>query len=222
LKPTLEIACFNFESAIIAERGGADRIELCEDFFNGGISPPPELYIKVKKNLKIPVFVMIRPRSGNFVYSDVEFMKMKKEIISFKELGAEGFVFGILKENGEIDINRNTELVRLASPLSCTFHRAFDCAPDPLKSMEDIITCGFSRILTSGSQKTALNGISILSELIKNSHARIIIMPGGGIRSQNIIQIRETTGAFELHSSGIIEGEVADLNEIRSLNQKIK
>lgn len=221
LKPILEIACFNFESTVIAEQGGADRIELCEDFSGGGVTPNHELFIKVKKELSIPVFVMIRPRPGNFVYTDEEFEQMKKDIRFFKEHGVNGIVFGILKEDQEIDVEKNADLVKLASPLSCTFHRAFDDVPDIGKSLEMIIKCGFLRILTSGGKSSALAGSDDISKLVEQANKRIIIIPGGGVRSKNIFEIKSKTLANEFHSSAIIKEDIADLLEVKLLNHTL-
>jgi copper homeostasis protein len=222
MKPILEIACFNYESALIAQKGGADRIELCEDFLSGGITPNIDLVKKLKMELSIPIFAMIRPRAGNFLYSEEEFQVMKRDILFFKNCGIDGFVFGILNDNNEIDKQRNKELVLIASPLPCTFHRAFDKVADAVKSLEILIDCGFSRVLTSGLQNSAMDGKVLLSELIELSGDRIIIIPGGGIRSDNLSIIKNTTHAKEFHSSAIIKDNIADLAEIKLLKEIIE
>jgi copper homeostasis protein len=222
MKSVLEIACFNLESALIAEEAGADRIELCEDFLAGGITPSPILLKNVMNRISLPVFVMIRPRSGNFVYSENEFQNMKDDILSFKKSGVHGFVFGIINDDNEIDKERNELLVNMASPLPCTFHRAFDMVADSFESIDILISCGFKRILTSGLKKNALEGMNNLKEMVKYSKGKIIILPGGSVRSQNIALLKERTLASEFHSSGIVKNDIADLNEIRSMNAIIK
>ncbi len=219
----LEICCYNLESAINAQNGGADRIELCEDPIVGGITPSIELFKEVKKNISIPVFVMIRPKGGNFIYSENEFLQIKNKIIQFKNLEANGFVFGILNKNNEVDIKRNSELVKLASPIPCTFHKAFDETKNPFIALENIIFCGFSRILTSGQKAKTIEGVSLISELISKAENKICIMPGGGIRSSNITKIRNKTNSKELHSSGIIDNSrTSDLEEIKFMKRNIQ
>ena len=162
--PKLEIACFDIISTLTAEKGGADRVELCRGFDEGGISPHIEDVLLARDSLSIPFYVMIRPRAGDFIYYDEEFEKMQSEISDFKKAGAKGFVFGILKRTAnpvipreqEVDVKRCKALVRLASPLPCTFHRAFDKIANTEQGLEDIIQCGFKAILTSGKAETAL------------------------------------------------------------------
>lgn len=215
----LEIACFNFESALIAEQSGADRIELCENYSAGGITPGIELIEKVKSQIRIPVHVMIRPRGGNFIYSNSEFDEMKKSIEQCKSFGMAGVVFGILDEKNLVNKNRCSELIALAKPMSATFHRAFDELKNSFTALEEIIECGFERILTSGQKKSAMEGAELISELIVKTKNRISIMPGGGVRSENILELKEKTNAKEFHSSAINSGNLlADKNEI----QKIK
>lgn len=217
----LEIACFNLQSAIVAQQGGADRIELCDDFSAGGITPNYGTFETARKLITIPLFVMIRPRSGNFIYSDAEFEQMKKDIIHFKKMNADGFVFGILNEDLSINKNQNQQLLELAKPLPCTFHRAFDDSSDLKNSLEDVIDCGFKTILTSGKKKSALEGLEHLSRLIEYAKERIMIMPGGGVRSSNIDFIKKKLQTSYFHSSAIIENDQADINEVKSLKEKI-
>lgn len=218
----LEIACFNLESALIAAKAGADRIELCTNLKEGGTTPDLEMVKMARQNISIPIYIMIRPRGGNFVYTNEEFEQMKTEISVFKSLNVDGFVFGILDENNEVDINRNTELVTLASPLPCTFHRALDITPDYKKSLETIINCSFKTILTSGQSSDALSGLHILSDLLKLANNRITIMPGGGIRSGNILKIIEKTNVMFYHSSAIINQEnVTNGKEIKLIKKEM-
>lgn len=216
----LEIACFNLESALIAQEAGADRVELCSDIQLGGISPEINMLKKTRMELSIPVFVMIRPRGGDFVYTAPEFESMKNSIGGFKKMDVNGFVFGILDAFGNVDKERNMELIRLAHPFPCTFHRAFDTIEDSFKALDEIIECGFKTLLTSGGTDTAINGIDKLSALITYAGERIIIMPGGGIRSSNIRKIMEGTNACFFHSAAITDNsEIADTKEIRSIKK---
>lgn len=219
----LEIACFNVESAKIAHKNGADRIELCDGFEVGGTTPNPMNVINTRKFLSSDLFVMIRPRGGDFVYSDTEFEQMKLEISEFKKLNINGFVFGILDENNYIDVKRNTELVNLAKSFPCTFHRAFDEVEDYEQALEDVISCGFSTILTSGTHSNVMDGIDVLKKLVRQAQNRITIMPGGGLRSTNINHIQEVTKATFYHSSAIINGsQIANPEEIFNLKSNLK
>ena len=218
----LEICCYNFQSALNAFHANADRIELCSDAAEGGVTPSVELLQEVKKNISIPVFVMIRPRGGNFYYDEKEFSQMKKSIEELKVAGADGLVFGILDAGNAVDVDRNSELVKLASPFPCTFHKAFDETADAMDALEKIIYCGFKRILTSGQKPTAMEGAELISKLIKKAENKIVIVPGGGIRSSNISELKKKTAASEFHSSGIIdEVEVSNKVEIKRMKQLI-
>lgn len=217
-KNQLEIACFNYESAIIAQENGADRIELCENMKLGGTTPNSILVVKVRESLNIKMHVIVRPRGGNFVYSDEELTEMKQDIKQFKKLGVDGFVFGILKENGKVNKKQNRELVHLAHPLSCTFHRAFDVVKDVENSLEDVIECGFKTILTSGQGINVTEGIWTLEKLQKLAAERIEIMPGGGLRSSNIKLLQEKLDLTFYHSSAITnDSEIANPEEIKEL-----
>ena len=160
----LEIACFNLQSAVIAQENGADRVELCAGIEFGGTTPDFEITKKARELINIDLNVMIRPRGGNFVYSDAEFNQMKLEIIEFKKLNVNGFVFGVLNEDNSINTIQNTELVNMAKPFPCTFHRAFDEVSDVFQSLEEIIECGFQTILTSGQMPNVVEGVNRLAE----------------------------------------------------------
>ncbi|BFM42222.1 copper homeostasis protein CutC [Flavobacterium sp. CFS9] len=215
----LEIACFNYESAIIAQESGADRIELCDNMLLGGTTPNLETAKRVREKLTIKMHVIIRPRGGDFVYTGEEFTEMKQDIKQLKELGVDGFVFGILNQDGSVNKEQNLELVKLASPLSCTFHRAFDVVDSIEKGLEEVIECGFQTILTSGRGKNVEEGILDLELIQKLAGDRIVIMPGGGLRSSNIKLLQEKLQPTFYHSSAITGGiEIADADEI----QKIK
>ncbi len=197
----LEIAVFNITSAIIAANAGADRLEICENYANGGTTPSFGTLKTIKEKINIPAFVMICPRAGDFLYSNEEFEIIKKDITLCKELGFDGIVCGILLKDGSIDMNRTSKLVELSYPLPFTFHRAFDRCKDPLQAVENIIECGCRRILTSGQEPTAIHGKNLIKQLIEQANNRIIILPGGGLRSNNIATIQSFTGATEFHSS---------------------
>lgn len=214
----LEVACFNLESCLIAQNAGAKRIELCENYSAGGLTPNQDLIAEARSNLKIDLFVMIRPRDGDFIYSDIELEEMRSQIEYCKELNCNGVVFGILTDDKKVDTEKCKELVDLAKPLSCTFHRAFDETTNISEALEDVIKCGFSRILTAGQHRTANEGISNLKQLIEKANHRIKIMPGGGIRSSNISELMSRTKATEFHSAAITgKNEIADETEIKKI-----
>ncbi len=219
----LEIACFNLDSALIAQENDVDRIELCDGFEVGGITPNIETTSIARAALKIDLIVMIRPRGGNFVYSDEEFTEMKATIQEYKKLNVDGFVFGILNENATINSLQNSELVKLAAPFPCTFHRAFDEVIDAFQALESVIECGFQTILTSGQSPNVMDGSYRLAELVSKAYNRIAIMPGGGLRSFNIEVIQQKTKANWFHSSAITEGnQTANANEIKALKSNLK
>ncbi len=223
MRAQLEIACFNLQSAIIAQESGADRVELCDGITLGGITPNSEMVAKARQGLTIDLNVMIRPRGGNFVYSDAEFEQMKSEIVAFKKYNVNGFVFGILNENNTINIEQNTELVQLTHPFPCTFHRAFDEVLDAFKALEDCIDCGFKTILTSGQAPNVMEGSLQLAELVSKANNRITIMPGGGLRSSNITIVQQQTKANFYHSSAITDGgETANAVEVERLLYHLK
>lgn len=221
-KSQLEIACFNKRSALIAQENNADRVELCDGFEVGGTTPDFQTAKEVRDHLSIDLYVMIRPRGGNFVYTEDEFLQMKASISAMKQLNVNGFVFGILNENDQVNVVQNSELVRLAQPFPCTFHRAFDEVSDVFQSLEDVIQCGFQTILTSGQKSNVVDGVSCLSELVQKAENRITIMPGGGLRSSNIEFIQQKTQAVFFHSSAITDGGmIPNPTEIQALLSKI-
>jgi copper homeostasis protein len=221
MRAKLEIACFNAESAIIAEQGGADRIEFCANMQVGGTTPSINDFIELKSKITIPIFVMIRPRGGDFVYTDSEFDEVKKSLVHFKEAGADGFVFGILKSNQELDVMRNKQLIDLVNALPCTFHKAFDELVEPFIALQQLIELGFENILTSGQKSTALLGIPVLKDLVTQSQNTINIMVGGSVRSNNILELLNEVNASWYHSSAIIHGDTASLDEVRNLKSKL-
>ncbi len=218
----LEIACFNYESALIAQQGGANRVELCASYQDGGLTPGFETVNQTLSNLHIEVYVMIRPRAGNFVYSPAEIEAMKTSIIQLKAIGVHGFVFGILDPDAEVNLLKNSELVQLANPLPCTFHRAFDRTTDPQKTLEQIIHCGFKTILTSGAKPNAMDGILTLNTLLEMAQNRITLMPGGGVRSSNINSLCSQVNTTWYHSSAITDNsDMANLQEVKALKAEL-
>jgi copper homeostasis protein len=196
----LEIAVDTVEAAVVAERGGADRVELCGDLSVGGVTPDAAALRAVRERIQIPVFVMIRPRAGNFVYSAAEFEEMKASIVTAKDLGADGLVLGILKADNSVDIRRTGELVSLAKPLPVTFHRAFDDCADLMRALVDVVQTGASAILTSGGAASALEGAENIASLIDAAAERITIIPGAGVNAENVLQVATRTRAWEFHS----------------------
>ncbi|XP_065071698.1 copper homeostasis protein cutC homolog [Rhopilema esculentum] len=197
----MEVCIDSVISAVEAELGGAARVELCSNLAEGGTTPSLGLFIKIKELVKIPVFVMIRPRGGDFLYSGLDFDVMKKEITIFKSHGADGFVFGILTRDGSIDVTRCQLLKDLCSPSPVTFHRAFDMVTDYKTALEEVISIGCERLLTSGLEPTALEGLDTLKSLIEQANGRIQVMPGGGINKRNLERILKGCGAQEFHCS---------------------
>jgi copper homeostasis protein len=219
----LEIACFNIASAVIAQNAGADRVELCADSALGGITPSLETVQEAREKLSIDLYVMIRPRGGDFVYSEDEFHEMKRTISTFKNLGVHGFVFGILHENRLIHVQNNKALVDLAKPLPCTFHRAFDEVLEVVQALEDIIACGFSTVLTSGTFPNVMAGKEVLKKLVLQAQNRIEIMPGGGLRSNNVAALDAVVCANWYHSSAIVDSsETAHSQEIIALKNNLQ
>ncbi len=197
----IEIAVDTLKDAVAAEQGGAHRVELCSDLAADGLSPSAELVREARRALTIPIHAMVRPRAGDFCYSNVEFEQMKSEIDQFKTLGVNGIVLGILHADRSVDLERSAELILRAQPLGVTFHRAFDTAADPFSSMEKIIAAGAVRLLTSGQQKTAPEGIGMIAQLTEASHGRMKIMPGAGINKETLAPFLIMDGIGEIHLS---------------------
>ena len=198
---TIEIVVYNIESALKAQEGGADRIELCDNPGEGGTTPSYGTIEAVRQNVNLDVFIMIRPRGGDFHYSNYEFHSMKRDISQCQRLSVDGVVFGILNPDGTIDKKRCKELIDKARPLKVTCHRAFDMTRDPFEALEDCIEAGFDRILTAGQQAQASKGSPLIAELIKRADGRIAIMPGSGVNEGTIGEIVAATGTKEIHFS---------------------
>lgn len=203
MKKVLENCSNSVQSSIEAQKGGAIRVELCDNLAEGGTTPSLSQIQLTRENIDIQLNVIIRPRGGDFLYSDLEFESMKQDIHHCGKSKCDGVVIGILNADGTVDIQRNKILVNIAREynMSVTFHRAFDRCADLFKSLEDIINLGCDRILTSGGRKTALEGKEVIKKLIKQANGRIIIMPGSGINENNIAELVEATGLIEFHGS---------------------
>ncbi|XP_048863018.1 copper homeostasis protein cutC homolog [Brienomyrus brachyistius] len=197
----MEVCVDSVESAINAERGGAGRLELCSSLLEGGITPSIGLLRVVKQFVHIPVYSMIRPRGGDFLYSDREVEVMKVDIELMKSQGADGLVLGALTEDGRIDTELCVELLSVCRPLPVTFHRAFDMVRDPVVALETLISLGFERVLTSGCDISALEGLPLIKRMVEQAKGRIAIMPGGGVSERNLQRILEGSGAQEFHCS---------------------
>lgn len=218
----LEIACFEITSAETALRSVADRIEFCAEQQLGGITPNIDEFRYLKSVYRKPIYVMIRPKGGDFYYSDLEFEVMKKDLLEFKKSGADGFVFGILNSGNTIDIHRNKVLVDLAGDIPCTFHRAFDRTPDLDAAIKHLIDIGFKTVLTSGGKSSAMEGKENLRNLIEKYGSQIEILIGGGVRSGNISELKNFTKGTHFHSSAIPSYEVfASDEEIKKLKKSI-
>jgi copper homeostasis protein len=201
MKFELEVIAFDILSCQLAADNGADRIELCSNPHEGGTTPSYGMMKAARKSTHIQVFPIIRPRGGDFLYTQEEFEAMKDDIKAAQDIGCEGVVIGILNNNGDIDVERCQELVATAQGLEVTFHRAFDRVRNPEISLEQIIAMGCKRILSSGLRPTASEGSDVLKSLVLQSNGRIKIMPGSGVRADNIVQLAKYTGAFCFHSS---------------------
>ena len=195
----LEIVASTVEDCVAAESGGADRIELCAAIATGGLTPSLGTLIEAKKLVQIPVMVMVRPRAGGFCYSEADFAVMRRDATLLLEHGADGIVFGCLDADGSVDAARCSKLLEIAKGKQSVFHRAFDAVPDAASTLDALIELGFTRVLTAGQKKTALDGQERLRELIARGQGRIEVLPGGGVRSHNVGQIVEATGCTQVH-----------------------
>jgi copper homeostasis protein len=191
------------DGAVAAEQGGADRVELCAALIEGGLTPSAGTIAVARERLKIPIHVMIRPRGGDFLYSTSELEVMRRDIDTAKRLNADGVVLGVLDADGRIDGERTRELTERARPLSVTFHRAFDMASDPRMALEELIAVGVERVLTSGQEVTAYEGIETIAGLVQQAAGRIIVLPGGGIHERTIETIISRTGVGEVHVAAL-------------------
>jgi copper homeostasis protein len=227
-KYLLEISVESVDAARAAERGGADRIELCSNLSVGGVTPADSLMLGTRANVKLPIFAMIRPRAGDFVYSGEDFAAMKKSIKFAKQLQVDGVVLGILTADSRIDVARTRELVALASPGPVTFHRAFDECADLRVALEDVIKTGATRLLTSGGKRTAPEALDLLGDLVRLACERLIVMPGSGLHAGNIREAVRKTGVREFHAglSSVVTDPAAEIGkfeaEVRRMAESLR
>lgn len=222
-KAILEVCAFHIDSCIIAEQAGAARVELCDNPVEGGTTPSYGAIKQVREKISIHLYPILRPRSGNYFYSEAEFAILKDDIAMCKQLGCDGISVGVQTIHAEIDIERLKRIVEWAGPMGVTCNRAFDGTPDPFKALEDIISCGCERVLTSGQKTAAPDAAPLLAQLVTQAGNRIIIMPGAGVKSSNIAQLKAACGATEFHASAritapnpvtYINNEVADYGNV--------
>lgn len=206
----LEVLVDSVEAARAAQAGGADRLELCQNLFEGGTTPSAGLIAAVMANVSIPVHVMLRPRGGDFFYSESEFDVLQRDLVVARTAGAAGVVFGLLLPDGSVDCERCAILIAAARPLRVTFHRAFDVAQDPVRALEELVSLGVDRVLTSGHEATVFEGAELIAQLVQQAAGRIVVMPGGGIRERNVARIVRQTGAREIHvsASGTVQSQM--------------
>ncbi len=218
----LEIACFSPESAVIASKAGAHRIEICEDIFIGGKTPSDKVIDEIiSKTGSIKRFVMIHKLGSNYNYTKRDFEWMIDRMGDINEKDVHGFVFGAVTDRNEPDLDKLKELVVAAENKPCTFHRAFDSIANKSEALEQLITLGFKRVLTAGGDGNAIHNIESLAALNKQAAGRITIVAAGGVRSHNVAEIIAKTGVKEVHSSAILRGDVADQGEIKKMLEAI-
>jgi len=214
----LEICVDSVHSALAAEHGGANRIELCSSLFDGGTTPSAGMIATIRHRVAIDLYVMIRPRGGDFCYTDDEFAAMKRDIATAKELRADGVVLGILNQDGDVDAARCRELLDDARPLKATFHRAFDMSRDLRQSLDDIIALGFDRVLTSGGEQKLQDAIPVIRRLRETTSNRIALMIGSGVNSGNVTELVSQTGVREVHASA----RHVEPSPMRYRNEKVR
>ena len=197
-----EVCVDSVESALAAQDGGAQRVELCSDLLEGGLTPSFGAIQVARASLRIPIMAMIRPRGGDFLYSDREFRAMLHDVAMAKDAGVAGVVFGLLEPDGTVDEGRTRELVELARPLAVTFHRAFDMVRDPFEAIETLVGIGVDRILTSGQEASAIEGLERIAGLVERAGDRVVVMPGGGIHARNVARVAAVPGIREIHFGG--------------------
>ena len=198
----VEVCVDSIDSAIAAETGGAQRVELCTALLEGGLTPSAGTIAVTCQRVTVGVQAMIRPRGGDFLYSETEFASMCRDVELAKRLGAGGVVFGLLRPDGSVDVERTGQLTEQARPMSVTFHRAFDMTSDPKQALDTLIDLSIDRVLTSGQEATAVDGIDLLRDLVTQAGDRIVVMPGGGIDETSLKKILESTSAREVHVAG--------------------
>jgi copper homeostasis protein len=204
---TFEVCVDSAEAALAAQQGGADRVELCSDLLEGGLTPTHGTLKVARERLRIKIMSMVRPRGGDFCYSDVEFAVMREDLLAAKALGADGLVFGLLDPDGTIDRDRTRELVELARPLLVTFHRAFDMTRDPFEALDTLVALGIDRVLTSGQEPSVVEGLGLIGELVRRAAGRIVVMPGGGITARNVARVIAEAGVKDVHFASLAPRE---------------
>jgi copper homeostasis protein len=240
MRPMLEIAANSLDSAMAAQAAGADRIELCAALEIGGLTPSHAQIAITRERVRIPLYVLIRPRAGDFVYSDAECETMLRDIETCASLGCDGVVLGVLDAESGVDMARCRALIAAAKGMGVTFHRAIDVSRDPMQALEDIIALGCERVLSSGAQPSAMAGASLLREMVLRAGNRTVVMPGAGIDAGNLASLRAATGAREFHGSakrvlasamrhmplvslGMEDGEIrTDVDEVRRMVEVLR
>jgi copper homeostasis protein len=202
-KIVFEVCVDSVDAAVAAERGGADRVELCSDLLEGGLTPSHGTLEAARARLGIRIMAMVRPRGGDFCYSEAEHDVMRRDVEAAKALGADGIVFGVLLPDGTVDRTRTAELIALARPLPVTFHRAFDMTRDPFDALDTLTDLGVDRVLTSGQEPTVLEGLDLIAALVERAAGRIIVMPGGGITERTAPRIVQALGVGEMHFAAL-------------------
>jgi copper homeostasis protein len=200
-KPILEVCAGSLASALAAQEGGAFRVELCDNLWEGGTTPSIATIELARQMLSIRMHVIIRPRGGDFLYNDLEYSIIRRDVERCKEAGADGVVIGFLTAEGRVDVEKTREVVELARPMAVTFHRAFDMSRDPYEALDDLIASGVDRILTSGQKNMAPAGVELIAELVRLAGGKVIIMPGAGLTEGNISAFARQVGATEYHST---------------------
>jgi len=209
----LEICVDAVDSAVAAQEGGAHRVELCDDLAVGGVTPPPALIAAVRAGLSIGLHVMIRPRGGDFCFTEEEFLGMRNAVLACKRFSVDGIVTGVLREDRSVDAERMRELIAIARPMQVTFHRAFDEAASPFLALDTVIELGIDRILTSGRRQSAVEGVEEIKETVERSGGRVAIMPGAGVSDGNAAHILAATGARELHVGSAVRSPRSSLTQ---------
>ena len=220
--PKLEIIAFNIASCEVAQAAGAARVELCDNPADGGTTPSYGFIKAARKALAIDLYVMVRPRGGDFLYSDAEFEIIKSDVEMCKKLGGNGVVIGLLSRDGSVDRNRTLALVELAYPMGVTFHRAFDRARDPFEALEAIVEAGCERILTSGQRPSCVDGVAMIAALCQQADGRIVIMPGSGLKASNLVEVAKATGATEFHASARVGAPSAMKFIVPAMEEKLQ
>jgi len=197
----VEVCVDSVESALRAEEGGADRVELCDNLMEGGTTPSAGAVAVARERLGIRLHVIVRPRGGDFCYSRMEREIMRRDVVTARQLGADGVVIGLLRSDGSVDVEGARPLIEAARPLSVTFHRAFDMARDPYEALDDVIGLGCERLLTTGQEPTILEGLELVADIVRRAEDRVVVMPGGG-NERNVAKVVAATGAREVHVTG--------------------